>query len=435
MPKENLLKVGHARVKQLIKESLDSMPQQEKEERFIVPFTPSIPETEEEIKACIDGTVEVFAEDTEYTEEELRVELVDIINYKSLDIDTSLPARQLQEELRAKLESMSNEELLEAGIFGPTITQEEADETRAEHEKWAYSRIMEVSHIEDIETTVKEVIDEHFSKPLKAYKAIIKRYTKENLDELDKPVKRAEAGELPTTYKEIAEKLGDLGFFNGSELAKHKVIFKAYFKERRLTGPEFRAMMLFRNWIEIENAYKESGDWGEVIATVVYDDLYPQEAFIDYLEFLYQTEIKDVKLLQKITGVTHIDSREKGEWVTPKTEAEAKENAIKELEAILTDARYSKYSRAIERAVNRGAKYKDLLQIKPQEYGLPETWSGHIATDQYSSILWAIRMEFLLDEPGGLMLTPDLRSMAKEMEAPYSVLLDAYNFTSDRKNR
>jgi len=187
---------------------------------------------------------------------------------------------------------------------------------------------------------------------------------------------------------------------------------------------------------QIAETYQESKSWVKVFSTSVYSDVDDsQEAFIDYVEETYQTKVKDSKHLQNLTGITHLDSWDSkaGKYITPDTEEEAKENAIRELEETLINSKYSKYFRALERALQEGAKYKDLLQIKPQDYGLPKTWSGCLGSDQYSSILWALSFEVLIDEPGGLMLLPDLRSIAQEIQAPYSVLMDCYKLTNKGK--
>jgi len=165
---------------------------------------------------------------------------------------------------------------------------------------------------------------------------------------------------------------------------------------------------------EIAETYQESKSWDRVITTAVYsDENEAQEAFIDYVEETYQTKVKDGKHLQKLTGIT--------------------EETLESLEETVINSMYSKYFRALEKALQGGAKYKDLLQIKPQNFGLPKTWSGCLGSDQYSSILWAISYEFLINEPASLILLPDLRSIAQEIEAPYSVLMDCYNLTNKGK--
>ena len=157
---------------------------------------------------------------------------------------------------------------------------------------------------------------------------------------------------------------------------------------------------------EIAETYQESKSWDKVITTAVYSDVKEaQEAFIDYVEETYQTKVKDGKHLQKLTGIT--------------------EETLEGLEETVISSRYSKYFRALEKALQEGAKYKDLLQIKPKDYELPETWSGCLGSDQYSSILWAIEDTFLIGEPN-TSVRPDLKAIAQEIEAPYSVLMDAH---------
>ena len=165
---------------------------------------------------------------------------------------------------------------------------------------------------------------------------------------------------------------------------------------------------------QIAETYQESKSWDKVITTAVYSDVKEaQESFIDYVEETYQIKVKDGKHLQKLTGI--------------------KKETLEGLEETVINSRYSKYFRALEKALQEGTKYKDLLQIKPQDFGLPKTWSGCLGSDQYSSILWAISFEFLINEPASLMLLPDLRSIAQEIQAPYSVLMDCYNLTNKGK--
>lgn len=175
----------------------------------------------------------------------------------------------------------------------------------------------------------------------------------------------------------------------------------------------------------ITEAYSKSKSWEDVITSGYFNsqEATSMEAFIDYVEEIYKTKVKDAKDLDKLTGIKSLLSKE------PNIE-KGKEPT---LEYILTRAKNSKYFRALERALQEGAKYKDLLQIKPQDYGLPKTWSGCLSSDQYSSILWALSFEFLINEPASLMLLPDLRSIAQEIEAPYSVLMDCYNLTNKGK--
>ena len=198
----------------------------------------------------------------------------------------------------------------------------------------------------------------------------------------------------------------------GAEALEDKV------RELRIEGkPVGESLGLYLNYLgfkkQIIETYQESKDWGDVYSTSVYSDVKEaQEAFIDYVEETYQTKVKDGKHLQKLTGIT--------------------EETLEGLEETVINSRYSKYFRALERALQEGATYPELLKIKPKEYGLPEKWNNVLGSDQYSTILWALSFEFLIDEPGDLMLLPDLRSIAQEIQAPYSVLMDCYKLTNMR---
>ena len=175
----------------------------------------------------------------------------------------------------------------------------------------------------------------------------------------------------------------------------------------------------------IKEAYSKSKSWEDVITSGYFnsDESNSMEAFIDFVEDVFKTKIKDAQQLDKLTGLTTLLPKE------PNIE-KGKEPT---LEYILTSSRYSKYFRALETALEGGATYPELLKIKPKEYGLPETWSGCLSSDQYSTILWALSFEFLINEPASLMLIPDLRSIAQEIQAPYSVLMDCYNLTNKGK--
>jgi len=175
----------------------------------------------------------------------------------------------------------------------------------------------------------------------------------------------------------------------------------------------------------IIEAYSKSKSWEDVITSGYFnsDEYSSMGAFIDFIEDVYKIKIKDANQLDKLTGLTTLLSKEPN----------IKKGKEPTLEYILTSSRYSKYFNTLEKALNEGAKYKDLLQIKPQDYGLPKTWSGCLGSDQYSSILWALSFEFLINEPASLMLLPDLRSIAQEVEATYSVLMDCYNLTNKGK--
>jgi hypothetical protein len=167
---------------------------------------------------------------------------------------------------------------------------------------------------------------------------------------------------------------------------------------------------------EIKEAYKKSKNWDNVLNTVVYIDVdVAQEAFIDYVEEIYKTKVKDSKHLQKLTECKEYGDTEK----------------VK-LQDTINSARYSKYFRALETALEGGATYPELLQISPTKFNLPKDFKREniVGSDSYNSILWAISFSYLINEPASLMLLPDLRSIAEEIKAPYSVIMDSYKLTN-----
>ncbi len=180
---------------------------------------------------------------------------------------------------------------------------------------------------------------------------------------------------------------------------------------------------------EIAKTYQETGSWKETYYNSYDED---SEAFIDLIEAEYKTTIKDVKHLQKLTGITTLRywDEDKEEYREAETEKEAKEIAKKELERTLLSAREQKYKRALRGALRQGAKYKELLEMDPKKYNLPDSW---IKREQYNSIIETISIELSLDSSSLiLVIRPGLRAIAEELEAPYSVILDSYYYYKNK---
>lgn len=213
----------------------------------------------------------------------------------------------------------------------------------------------------------------------------------------------------------IEGRLREKGAITASGVIKHEDLIKDKKLFDNLTSLEHEYLQYLSYKEAIKKVYQETKDWDKVISSGAFfsDTTEGNDSFIDYVEELYQVKVKDAKHLQKLTG--------------------AKENGLEELGDILFKANYTKFYRALEIAVEEGAKYKDLLEIKPQDYGLPEIWEGELSRDQYTAILWVISLAFLMNEPGGLMIAPSLRTVARELEAPYSVIMDAYRLHSKFK--
>lgn len=149
---------------------------------------------------------------------------------------------------------------------------------------------------------------------------------------------------------------------------------------------------------KIADIHDESQDWSKAFDIAV-NIIEAQEAFLDHVEEVYQTKVKDAKHMQELTGLT-------ADLIT--------------IDKVFTAARYTRYLRALEVAIDASAKFKDLLKIVPQDYGLEES-----ETTQYRAILFALKSQFLLYERIGTE-RPPLRDVAREMNVSYSVIMDAY---------
>lgn len=155
---------------------------------------------------------------------------------------------------------------------------------------------------------------------------------------------------------------------------------------------------------------RKAGDsWPTLFSSVIYQDDPPSnEIMVRLVEAENKTAIKDAKHLQKLTGIDP--------------------ELMDELEDTLTKAREFRYMRVLNYAVTKGAKYKDLLEIEPETFGLPETWKGFLRKDmdKEKAIAEALYLHSSLKplfqwKRSGMTL----KEKADFYEAPLSVMLDA----------
>ena len=182
---------------------------------------------------------------------------------------------------------------------------------------------------------------------------------------------------------------------------------------------EYKTELYLRYYNKIKEVVdKGEKCWGEILSTYIYEDEYSMnEIFVRLVEEQEGVKITSVKQLQELTGITEIGDNKKT----------AKQRAFEEMEDTFIKAMSYRYSFTLEGILKAGGVYSDLLVVEPKDFNLPETWSKGIAKDKNTMILYAISSEFSLFEAGGLILYPDLRSIAKEIEAPYSIILEAKN--------
>lgn len=209
--------------------------------------------------------------------------------------------------------------------------------------------------------------------------------------------------------------------------------------EALIKSSEFKDNLYKKSYERLKAIGDESKSYGDLFTEIYEDETYLNEIFVRIVEETEGVAITSAKQLQELTGITEIYGywdEEKGETVPygdkKPTKKEAQEIAFKQIEEAFTSAMSYRYSRALEDILEAGGKYNDLLQVKPSYFNLPETWSGCLPTDQYSSILWAIENAFLIGEPN-TSVRPDLKAIAQDIEAPYSVLMDAHKICNKWK--
>ena len=202
--------------------------------------------------------------------------------------------------------------------------------------------------------------------------------------------------------------------------------------EALLKSGEYKDRIYKKSYERLKSYYKEGKSWDSLFGQIYEDVNHLNEIFVRLVEEEEEIVITSAKQLQKLTRITEIYGywdEEKGETVPygdkNPNKREAQEIALKQIEATFTSAMSYRYSKALEDILQAGGKYKDLLQLKPAYFNLPETWSGELTSDKQSSILWAIEDIFRIGEPN-TSVRPDLKAIAREIEAPYSVLLEAH---------
>lgn len=113
-----------------IEKYLEALPEQEKADMLIVIVKPVIPATIEEVHNHINWRIELYDPQTPTEEEELKSELIECCRFYGITIDENLPLRQFQNDMRSELQKLSNEKLLEIGVFGIELTQEDIERNR-----------------------------------------------------------------------------------------------------------------------------------------------------------------------------------------------------------------------------------------------------------------------------------------------------------------
>jgi hypothetical protein len=171
--------------------------------------------------------------------------------------------------------------------------------------------------------------------------------------------------------------------------------------------------------------HKEYGFLDNLLTFCWAEDGADNNEFITLIEKVNGEKIRSWKHLQEITGIEELIGHEgKIEPGTP----EAKKEARRQLSETLKSAVEYRYGTALEKALNNGSKYKDLLAIDPEAFGI--TGESIIGTEDAELARWdkgtyqkekireSIGFWAFIDE--GSLFRPDLHTIAEKLEAPYN---------------
>ena len=197
---------------------------------------------------------------------------------------------------------------------------------------------------------------------------------------------------------------------------------------------EYKDKLYKKSYDRLKALVDEGKTFGDIFTEIYSDESYLNDIFIRLIEDKEGVAITSAKQLQELSGIKEIHGywdEDKGEIVqykdkTISTKKEAQEEAKKQIEETFIQGMYNRYFTTLEDILEAGAKYKDILLLNPKDFNLPDQWSGTLAKNKEEVILWAIGFTYLINEPGSLMMLPSLRTVAEEIEAPYSVLMDCF---------
>jgi len=209
--------------------------------------------------------------------------------------------------------------------------------------------------------------------------------------------------------------------------------------EAFVKSPEFSDSLYKKSYERLKALGDESKSYVDLYTEIYEDETYLNEIFVRLVEETEGVAITSTKQLQELTGITEIygywdeEKRETVPYGDKKpTKKEAQETALNQVGDTFIKAMSYRYSKALKDILEAGGKYSDLLQVKPSYFNLPETWRGCLASDRDSSILWAIEETFLIGE--GNTVKPELKAIAREIEAPYSILMEAHRVVNGNTN-
>jgi hypothetical protein len=176
--------------------------------------------------------------------------------------------------------------------------------------------------------------------------------------------------------------------------------------------------------------HKEYGFLDNLLTFCWAEDGADNNEFISLIEKVNGEKVRDWKHLQDIIGINEVTGHEgKIKLGTPEAKVQARRDAAETLKSAVE----YRYRTALEKALNSGAKYKDLLAIDPEAFGI--TGESIIGTEGAELARWdkaTYQKEEIRESIGfwaslmeGSYMRPDLHTIADKLEAPYNEIWEA----------
>jgi len=206
---------------------------------------------------------------------------------------------------------------------------------------------------------------------------------------------------------------------------------KAELKDGLMKDELFHALTHSKAWRRIyyQKAYEglkaedmdSGGDkyYSDLLTEIYEDSKELNEIFVRLVEEQEGVVITSAKQLQELTGIDRL------KW-DKLSEKEAKAEAHRQMEDTFIQAMRYRYELALEKLLDEGGTYSDLLKTSPAEFHLPEGYKDE-------AILEAIYYSFELGDTPEMKI--NLRDIAEIVEAPYEVVLKAshrHSITPDK---
>lgn len=109
---------------------LESLSEEKKRDFGIAIWVPSIPADRGQVLDYIAGWVQLYEAGNMQEEEDLKAELIEVCEKFALPVNSALPLAAFQQSMKAMLEELPEQQLLELGVFGSEITEEQAKQTK-----------------------------------------------------------------------------------------------------------------------------------------------------------------------------------------------------------------------------------------------------------------------------------------------------------------